>query len=264
MKLLVGLAAVWMLASSAGAQDGVAAWISSRGFETPGVEVVARAYELPTTPASDSTPSIGSASASVRRFFPNRCVGITGGSFTLDLFAGFDCASYAAPDIRELLDRAARPGAHVDPQQLAYAALDRALALAPRPDMRLAPSEVGLTGLRTYIWFTTRPETITAEASVPGMTVTAQAIPTNFVWDFGEGPPMQTRHHGRAWTKRRPGNIAHMYETRGRYDVSATIVYSARWNVNGGPWQPLGYFVTSDSQMYPVRPVEGRLVRTRR
>jgi hypothetical protein len=197
-------------------------------------------------------------------FFPNRCVGITEGAFSLDLLAGFDCASYAAPDIRDLINRAARPGARVDPQQLAYAALDRSLSLAPRPQLRLAPSGIGLTGLRTFIWLGAQPQTIEATAEVPGVTVTAQAIPTSFAWDFGDGTQHSTRHHGRAWTHKRSGNIGHVYETRGRYRVSATVIYSARWNVNGGAWQPLGYFTTSDSQLYPVRPIESRLARTRR
>ena len=53
------------------------------------------------------------------------------------------------------------------------------------------------------------------------------AIPTSFAWDFGDGARTTTHHHGRPWTRRRPGNIGHVYETRGRYDVTATIVFVA-------------------------------------
>jgi len=230
-----------------------------------GVEASVRHVTVPSRPDQRTVPN-GSHVSDNRdtAFFPNRCVGITDGSFSLDLLAGFDCASYAAPDIRDLIDRAGRPGATVDPQRLAYAALDRALALAARPQLRLAPGRIGLTGLRTFIWLETEPRTVEASATVPGVTVTAQAIPTSYAWDFGDGVRTSTAHHGRAWTRKRAGNIGHVYETRGRYDVSATIVYAARWNVNGGAWQPLGYFTTSDSQAYPVRPIESRLARSRR
>ena len=138
------------------------------------------------------------------------------------------------------------------------------MALATRPQLRLAPEAIGLTGLRTFVWLDAEPQTIEAAAEVPGLVVTAQAIPSNYAWDFGDGTRSGTGHHGRAWTRRRPGTIGHVFETRGRYEVTATVVYVARWNVNGGAWQPLGYFTTSDSRLYPVRPIEARLGRTRR
>ena len=239
--------------------------VNVRGVRPSGVAVTAWAYRAPESASlSGVVPTGPKGQESNTVFVPNRCVGITAGAFTLDLLAGFDCASYAAPDIRDLIDRAARPGASVDPQRLAYAALDRAMALASRPQLALAPSRIGLTGLRTFVWLDAEPQTIEAAAEVPGVIVRAQAIPTSYAWDFGDGTRTGTEHHGRPWTRRRPGNVGHVYETRGRYEVTATVVYVARWNVNGGPWQPLGYFTTSDSQPYPVRPVEARLARTRR
>ena len=256
-----------MVLAEAAAQEGTAEVVDF-GYEgRSGISSSAYAYKPRATSTSSRSgdgPVLPSKAVAEVAFFPNRCVGITDGSFSLDLLAGFDCASYAAPDIRDLIDRAGRPGATVDPQRLAYAALDRALALAARPQLRLAPGRIGLTGLRTFIWLETEPRTVEASATVPGVTVTAQAIPTSYAWDFGDGVRTSTAHHGRAWTRKRAGNIGHVYETRGRYDVSATIVYAARWNVNGGAWQPLGYFTTSDSQAYPVRPIESRLARSRR
>jgi hypothetical protein len=37
--------------------------------------------------------------------------------------------------------------------------------------------------------------------------------------------------------------------------VAIDVVWEARWQLNGGPWQSLGYFTTSDSRDYPVQEV---------
>jgi hypothetical protein len=129
--------------------------------------------------------------------------------------------------------------------------------------MRLAPRAVGLTGLASYFWLARRPRPITASAGVPGLTVTAQARPVQFVWDFGDGAEKTTRKSGRRWRARRPGNIAHVYQTRGRYRTTVEVIWEARWRVGGGSWRPLGYFTNSDSRRYRVRQVIAVLVRSR-
>jgi hypothetical protein len=149
------------------------------------------------------------------------------------------------------------------PEELARIAADRAIALAPKPRLRLAPRAVGLTGLASYFWLARRPRPITASASVPGLTVTAQARPVQFVWDFGDGAEKVTRKSGRRWRVRRPGNIGHVYETRGRYRTTVEVIWEARWRIGGGAWRPLGYFTNSDSRRYRVRQVVAVLVRPR-
>jgi hypothetical protein len=58
-----------------------------------------------------------------------------------------------------------------------------------------------------------------------------------------------------------PGDIEHTYETRDHYDLSVQVLYQARWQLNGGEWQALGFFSTSDTRTYPVRQVVAVLVR---
>ncbi|CAN5541086.1 hypothetical protein BH20ACT21_BH20ACT21_10090 [soil metagenome] len=146
------------------------------------------------------------------------------------------------------------------PEELAQVAIDQAVAAAAVPELRLAPSAVGLTGLDSFVWLANRPEPIQAVASVPGLTVIAQARPVQYVWDFGDGATAVTSHPGRPWSPQRPGDIAHLYEVRGAYAVGVEVIWSARWRVAGGPWTDLGFFSTSDSQPYPVRQVVTRLV----
>lgn len=146
------------------------------------------------------------------------------------------------------------------PEVLARQAFDQAVALAGQPELTVAPARVGLTGLDSYFWLAERPRSIGATASAGGLSVTAEAAPMQYVWSFGDGDDLVTDHAGRPWTRGSPGDIAHLYETRGSYDVSIEVVWEARWRSNGDAWQPLGFFSTSDTFAYPVRQVQSRLV----
>ena len=59
------------------------------------------------------------------------------------------------------------------------------------------------------------------------------------------------------------GNVAHMYGTKGRYEPTVSVVWAARWRVDGGGWQDLGYFSTTGSVDYAVREMIAVLVRRR-
>ncbi|MGI8773876.1 MAG: PKD domain-containing protein [Actinomycetota bacterium] len=174
-----------------------------------------------------------------------------------------DCLSFAAPAPVDAPPDA-EGGAQITPEQLAAIAGDKAVALADRPQLTAAPRGVGLTGLPSYFWLASEPRPVVATASAGGMTVTAEARPVQYGWDFGDGNRRTTGYPGRAWSPRRPGNIAHMYESRGLRTVAVIVMWEARWRVNGGPWQPLGYFSNSDALDYPVRQVRSVLVRSRR
>jgi hypothetical protein len=146
------------------------------------------------------------------------------------------------------------------PEELAVLAADRAIAAAPRLRLRLAPSNVGLTGLESFFWLADRPRPITAVARVPGLTVVAEARPKQYVWHFGDGAEMVTVDPGTPWRPGRPGSIGHFYEVRGRYGVVVEAIWEARWRLGRGPWRSLGFFTTTGRRNYPVRQVVSRLV----
>ncbi|HEX2049619.1 MAG TPA: hypothetical protein VHJ34_03180 [Actinomycetota bacterium] len=139
-------------------------------------------------------------------------------------------------------------------------ARDRAVALAPWPEIATAPSRIGLTGLESYFWLEDAPGPIAATASAGGVTVTAEARPARYEWSFGDGGGVTSDGPGRPWTRRAPGDVAHLYETKDVYDVVVDVVWEARWRVDGGAWQPLGVFVTSGSRDYPVQELVSVLV----
>jgi PKD domain len=164
----------------------------------------------------------------------------------------------AAP--KQAHGRSKKPGP--SPEVLARQAFDRAVALAGQPRLGIAPAGVGLTGLESYFWLAESPRPISATARAGGLSVTAEASPLKYLWNFGDGSNVVTSDPGRPWTKERPGSIAHLYETRGSYGVSVEVAWQARWRIDNGAWQPLGFFSTSDGLAYPVRQIQSRLVPT--
>lgn len=152
------------------------------------------------------------------------------------------------------------PRSRPSPEGLAAAAADEAMALAEGPRLRVAPSRRGVTGLDSFVWLARRPRPVSATARVPALSVTAEARPVQFVWEFGDGDDKVTRDSGRPWRRGPRGNIAHMYEAKGVYDLSVEVIWEARWRMGDGPWRPLGYFSNSDSRSYRVREVRSVLV----
>lgn len=139
--------------------------------------------------------------------------------------------------------------------------MDRVVELVAAPELELAPSAIGLTGLETYVWVE-RPAPVAVSAAAGATTVDARAVASQYLWDWGDGNDTLTYEPGRPWNRYRPGSIGHVYETRGRYDLSVEVVWEAQWRINGGAWQALGFFSLSDSVDYPVRQVQARLTRT--
>ncbi len=124
----------------------------------------------------------------------------------------------------------------------------RSQGLGGGTSTRVAPADRGLTGLDSYVWLEREPRPATATAGVGGLTVTAEARPVQYVWSFGDGPEEVTLHPGREWRRGRPGNIAHVYETHGDYDISVEVIWEARWRIGSGAWRSLGYFSNSDAR----------------
>jgi PKD domain len=136
------------------------------------------------------------------------------------------------------------------------------MAMAPEPELAMAPAGVGLTGLDSYFWLSSGLSPITASAAAGPVTVVAEARPVQYNWAFGDGREKVTDHSGRRWTRRRAGNVTHLYESTGAYDMSVEVTWEARWRMGAGPWQHLGYFSNEDQVVYPVREMVSFLVRS--
>lgn len=175
-----------------------------------------------------------------------------------------DCISFVSPaPVPERDGRPRAPKPSADPERLALAAYERAISLAADPEIEIAPGRIGLTGLDSFFWTGNELRPVSAVARAGGLTVTAEARPVRYVWDFGDGATESTTHPGRPWTPGRPGDVSYLYETKGRYRVGLEVVWAARWRMNAGPWRDLGYFSTAASEQYRVRGMISVLVRDR-
>lgn len=242
-------------------------------YESEGKKAVWSSVEsVGSAPASDSWSAGTPESSSGPRYvglIPHSCLPTSnpnvGVSFSDVLYeaATADCVAFSSPSpVRG--NGAPRDGELDDVDELLAIASDEAVALAESPQLVVAPYRRGITGLRSFFWLARSPQPVSATAEVPGLSVTAEASPIRYIWDFGEGRGRATDHIGRPWSRKRPGNIGHMYEVKGRYDLAVEVIWQARWRSNGGAWQPLGYFVTSGSRPYRVREVAPGLSRSRR
>lgn len=176
-----------------------------------------------------------------------------------------DCVSFVSPPPPPPDPGRPRPKQEPrpSPETLAQAAFDRVISLAPSPELDVAPGRIGLTGLPSFFWVGNELAPVTATAGVRGLTVTAEARPAAYRWDFDDGTTRTTQHGGRPWTRQRDGNVGHLYETKGRYQPAVTVTWAARWRINGGAWRDLGYFSTTDAIEYRVREMVAALVRRR-
>lgn len=278
-RRLIGLvAALLMIGSTALAAEGKGvAGLYSRGSES-GVSATARVgfdVSRPSGPTADSGQSGTAAPSSPARvptpvaISAHNCIprlDARGVSLSYRFFESSvgDCVSFVSPGPTPARrGPRERTNPRPSPERLAYAAFERVISLAPRPELSIAPGRVGLTGLRSFFWIGSDLAPVTATAGVRGLTVTAEARPVRYRWDFDDGATRHTSQPGRPWTKGRPGNVGHLYETKGRYEPSVTVVWAARWRANGGAWRDLGYFSTAGEAEYPVRQMIAALVRRR-
>ena len=243
----------------------------------PGVEVTAATYRASNPAVTRSRPGAGPATAaapaSSRPPVPvaisaHNCVprlDPRGVSLSLEFAeGGGDCISFVSPAPVRTADRGPRRQApRPRPEQLAQSAYERVISLAARPSVAAAPARIGLTGLTSFFWVGNDLPPVSATAGVRGLSVTAEARPVRYLWDFDDGTTFDTTHPGRPWTREQDGDIAHLYETEGRYEPNVEVVWAARWRVNGGRWRDLGYFSNTGSLEYPVREMVAALVRGR-
>lgn len=266
IRLAVGCFSLLLVAEYAAA-GGSAAVISEGARRAPGVVVSAQKF-APATATGEvhmggsrfSATVSGVSARSIHVVINNRCTATNlGGGFSYNFSIGVECASFEPPPDEPARKRK-RPRVP-SPEEIALALADRAMSLAPDPHLRVTPGRVGLAGLESYFWLADPPGPIRATASAGRVSVTAEARPTQFVWDFDDGSDHVTYNPGRRWTTYREGNIGHMYQAAGRYDLSVDVVWEARWRMGAGAWRHLGYFSTSDSRPYAVRQVIAMLVR---
>lgn len=96
-------------------------------------------------------------------------------------------------------------GGSVSPATLAQRALDSMRLDGPEIGMAPAPGKTGLVGLPVWLWTQVTPSTwgpLAGSASIPGLTVRAEARAVQIVWNMGDGAVITCKNPGTEFTAR--------------------------------------------------------------
>jgi hypothetical protein len=138
-----------------------------------------------------------------------------------------------------------QPGAGPSADALARQAYDQVPLVVPQP--RTAPPAGGeqLVGFPIWLWVEPAAwQTFTAEATVPGLSVTVTATPRQLAWDMGDGTQLTCTGPGTPWLPDggddQTTDCSHAYqfvsahESSGRYHVTATVTWGVTWQASTG------------------------------
>jgi len=132
----------------------------------------------------------------------------------------------------------------------------------PTPVLHIDPATVGITQLASWFWLTGVGQTLFVTADIDGYSVTTEASPVAYEWQFGDGATA---------TSGMPGTLAgpsatHVYSDKGTYTVRVMIEYSGSYTYSGAAGTgtvALGdYDDTAASAPYVVQEVRSVLVPT--
>ena len=138
------------------------------------------------------------------------------------------------------------PANAIDPATLARRAFNELPLVYPRP--RTAPPTTAkqVVGIRTWLWVDPEDwQEMSATASIPGLSATVAAQPTETVWDMGDGTTITCDGPGTPYDPNRPDadqstECSHVYQHDGTYTVLATIVWTVSWTASNGTGGNLG------------------------
>jgi hypothetical protein len=126
----------------------------------------------------------------------------------------------------------------LSPAEVARLARNQLRLPAPAPAAN--PAGIQLVNLPTWLWLTSGWETVTATASVPGVTITATAHPSAVTWEMGDGALVTCTGPGTPYRAtndpRSPSpDCGHTYrrssaaQLGGAYPVQVVVHWSVRW-----------------------------------
>jgi hypothetical protein len=129
----------------------------------------------------------------------------------------------------------------ISPQTIAQVAIDDALAGIPQLQISTnpAPPNDSLVGIDTWFWVDGVPDGgVSARASVPGIQVVATATPGAVRIDFGDGTTAECTGGGTEYAAGATSDCTHEYQVAGDYTITATVLWTGTYTVNGqGPFE---------------------------
>jgi hypothetical protein len=127
----------------------------------------------------------------------------------------------------------------------------------PQPGCQYSPATTGLTGLATWGW-AGPSATVTANPTINGYSVQAQAHPIRFIWEWGDGMSDASPGPGSADDPA----VRHTYRTKADYTISCRVVWAGSYTFTspGGAVQTVDLGTTAMRQDWAYHVVEIRSV----
>jgi hypothetical protein len=158
---------------------------------------------------------------------------------------------------------------NLTPQQLAQVAFDQATAQLPQPAPSFAPPAESMF-VNYETWFAVEPvDPVTATASIPGLSVTVTATPTEITLHTGtqvDGDitsvtctPWGSTYYaanGCTWTPNHPSVEQVTGTTDYRYHASIDLVWLVRWRASNGTTGDLGTTTSTTDVLIAVREIQ--------
>jgi hypothetical protein len=110
----------------------------------------------------------------------------------------------------------------------------------PELTVHTNPADKTLVNLDTI--FYTNPQPVTKTLDLLGQSVLVEATPASYLWHFGDGESVTTDSPGAPYPAM---DVTHKYpHAKVTLRPSVDTTYTARFRVNGGPWQGVNGTVT--------------------
>jgi hypothetical protein len=123
----------------------------------------------------------------------------------------------------------------------------------PGLETRMQPGDRTLANLDTIFW--TDPVPVDLTLMILGQPVRVAAAPASYRWVYGDGAVSVTSSPGDPYPQR---TVVHRYsDAHVTVHPHVEVTYSARFQVNGGPWQDVPGTVTTVGPATDLRVVEG-------
>ena len=128
------------------------------------------------------------------------------------------------------------PDAAVDEVSIAQLAIREFKRLQwPSSELKVQPpGGETLVNLET-IFYTDNSSATLRQVRLAGRSVTIEATPASYGWDFGDGTTTTTTSPGRAYPDH---DVFHVYASTGTVAASVATTYAGRFRIGDGSWQP--------------------------
>jgi len=129
------------------------------------------------------------------------------------------------------------PEAAVDEVSIAQLAIREFKRLQwPASELKVQPpGGETLVNLET-IFYTDNSSATLQQVRLAGRSVTIEATPASYGWDFGDGTTTTATSPGRAYPDH---DVFHVYASTGTVAASVATTYAGRFRIGNGTWQPI-------------------------